>query len=506
MRALAARFDDWINPIAIKELRQAVRGKFVMVALILSLAAQLITVTVLTISNALSGNDTTAGPVAFTVIFSVVFVAAIFFVPMYSGFRMAAERSDANVDLLFITTIRPRTIVLGKVLAVMGIVVLIFSASLPFLIFSYVLRGVDFIAIGWLLLGAVFAVISHSIVALFIGALPASRPFKILLALGFFLSTFGVIAPFIAGTTALMQSGWSMGAKPPQFWAGVAALAVSMIGFDSVLLVLTTAMITPAAANRALPIRLMLLITWALSYGGALWMAVANTNALEVLLIWAVAQLALITLVLLSATSEREAWGARVARTIPRDPLRRGLAFLFYSGAAGGTLWAVAMYAATIGLYYGGLTLADTRMKTDAMLMVNYLTDGALTMLAYAMTAVLLRRTVFKRFPANRTWGLALILFIVLTAIPPLAILSRDAESLDWSVYVHITTIANPFPTAQRPAEWRLARTIFLAVWAGLATAANGAWFAAQMARFKPLAPRPRDPESPDALAELAAE
>ena len=39
---------------------------------------------------------------------------------------------------------------------------------------------------------------------------------------------------------------------------------------------------------------------------------------------------------LLISINERDSWGPRVARAIPRSQLLRPLAFLFYSGAAGG--------------------------------------------------------------------------------------------------------------------------------------------------------------------------
>jgi len=505
VRALAARFDDWINPIAMKELRQAVRGKFVMVALILSLLAQLVTVAVLSIMTALQANPQAAGPDAFTVIFSVVFTAGIFFVPMYSGFRMAAERSDANVDLLFITTIRPRTIVFGKLQAVTGIVVLLFSASLPFLVFSYVLRGVDFVTIAILLALAMAVVISQSVVALFIGALPASRPFKILLAIGFFFSTFAVYAPVLGFAAQLLRFGTPMLTGAPQFWMMAAMFAAVVVTIDAMLLVLTTAMITPAAANRALPIRVMLAVVWLLSLAVPLWSAMEYRSGLA-LLVWAIAQLVLITIVLLSATSERESWGARVARTIPRNPKVRPLAFLFYSGSAGGTLWAVLLYAATILTYWRAVVLTRSATPKEATTLTVFLVDGAVAMLAYAMTAVLLRRTVLKRVPAGRTWGLALGVFMLLTVFPPLAILTRDAESMNWTTYVHITTLANPFPTMMRPAELQLARTLFLAVWAGLATAANAPWFKSQIRKFKPATLQPRDPAPPQPLPELASE
>jgi hypothetical protein len=491
-----ARFDDWLNPIAVKELRQAVRGKFVMVALILSLLAELVAVAAITIASHFSSTDTpvAAGPGAFTMMFGVVFTAAIFFIPMYSGFRMAAERADANVDLLFITTIRPRTIVLGKVITVIGLVALLFSASLPFLMFSYVLRGVDFTTIVFLVAFAMLLVISQSIMALFIGCLPSSRPFKILLALGFLFGTFGVLVPMLAFAAEMVRSGGSMFFNVPRVWSGMVAGLVALGAVDAMLLVLMTAIITPAAANRALPIRIMLSVLWLLSLGAVVW-AVVSSRLYDALQVWAVAQLALITLVLLSSTSERERWGPRVARTIPRNPLRRAIAFLFYSGAAGGTLWAMLMYVLTIIAYYLVFTNA-TAIVTRPATMTRYLIDASLAMIGYAMTAVLLRRKAFRRVPAARTWGLVLVLFMALTILPPLTIIAGDAESPNWDVLVHVTTIANPFPAAERSVPFRQQRTLCLALWAFGTVVANAPWFLAQMRAFGLRRPGPPLPEA----------
>jgi hypothetical protein len=318
---------------------------------------------------------------------------------------------------------------------------------------------------------------------------------KILLGLGFFLGTIGVYAPVLAFAASMLRGVGMMVGGRAQFWSGFVAFVVAMLAMDAVLLVLTTAIITPAAANRAMPIRIMLLITWLLSYGAALWMAL-STNQLDVMVVWAVTQVVLVTMILMSATSERERWGPRVARTIPENPIKRALAFLFYSGGAGGTLWAIVMYAATFAAYWATCELSRITIPRDPLELLQPLADGMLAMIGYAMTAVLLRRTVMKRVPPGRTWGLVLLLFIVLTVLPPIAILARDAESVDWSTYVHITTIFNPFPTLQRIEHLRDWRTGFLATWAIVTIGANVAWFASQMRLFRRHVPRKLDDEN----------
>ena len=82
------------------------------------------------------------------------------FVPLYAGVRLSLERNDANIDLLFVTTITPGAIIRGKYLTAMALTLLIFSACMPFITFTYLLRGIDLptifycLAVGFLVCAA----------------------------------------------------------------------------------------------------------------------------------------------------------------------------------------------------------------------------------------------------------------------------------------------------------------------------------------------------------------
>jgi hypothetical protein len=469
------RLDDRLNPIAVKELRQAVRGKFVAVAVILSLFGQLLAVAFLAASSSFLSptvDQQGGGPAAFMALYGVLFTICIFLIPAYSGFRMAAERSDANIDLLFITTIQPHTIVIGKLISIVAMVVLLFSASLPFLVFSYVLRGIDLISILILLFVAFATVINHSLLALCVGCLPASKPFKILLAAAFFLGTFLIFPPVLAFASQTLRVGIGLFVMT---MSGLVTFAVTTVAVQAILLIVTTAMLMPPVANRALPIRATLAVMWVLTYAGAaLFRDRSGTNrALDA---WAVGALVVISLVLLSAVGERESWAPRVARTIPSHPLRRFLAFVFFSGAGGGVLWCLFFYAATIALY----VLTQTGTSS-----VRALADGALCMLAYALTAALIRRKWLTRVPPRVTWAIALVLFLILAIVPALVAFLMDAETTSFSGYVQIATIANPFPSSMRSAVAKDIRTATLAFWCFVELILAAPWIAQQLGRFR---------------------
>ncbi|HVR39685.1 MAG TPA: hypothetical protein VMU84_11365 [Thermoanaerobaculia bacterium] len=484
------RFDDWINPVTVKELRQAVRGRFVATILSLALLAQCIAIAAIILSGKVNTELFTtvpAGPAAFGVIFTVVFTACLFFVPLYVGVRMVAERSDTNVDLFFITTIKPRTIVFGKLLAVLALVTLIFSASLPFLVFSYVLRGVDLFAIGMLLVLAYLLIASQAVAALFVGCIPTSKPFKIILA--FVLLGFSAMsqAPMLLAAAQMMNSGPSLLASS-DFWKIMGIFVMSIGVIDALLLVLTIALITPLSANRALPVRITMSILWLVSLIPAALVVLTTPSARELLLVWTIAQCVLVSLVLMSAIGERDRWGPRVAKTIPANPFKRAFAFLFYSGGAGGTLWVIHFFILTIVAYAVIDAQAPVPTFNVPISATRDLIDGLLCVFGYAMTALLLRRTLLQRVPPRATWAIAMAVFILGAIIPPLIVLMISMDGADPGIY-SFATIANPFPRQDMRGD--PTRTFLLVAWVASMTFANFKWFTGQWRRFKPEGERP---------------
>ena len=123
---------------------------------------------------------------------------------------------------------------------------------------------------------------------------------------------------------------------------------------------------------------------------------------------------------ILTAINEREQWGHRVTRTIPRRWWLRGPLFLFYSGSGGGVLFLVLLLTLTIALPslalmhwneffvspLGRLTLeANYRNTLTLVLLALYTFD-------YCLTAVWLRAVLLPgRIKAAHTWALAPILW-----------------------------------------------------------------------------------------------
>ncbi len=474
---------DLVNPIVIKELRQAVRGRFVVTLLVLSLIAQMITVIGAMIGQRIESTTVermAVGGTLFTLIYNVLIFGTMILIPIYTGVRMMTERSDSNVDLLFITTIRPRNVILGKIFSSAALTALIFSAAVPFLMFSYVLRGIDFIAILYVTASGFFLVVSQSILAIFIGAIPASRPFKILLSLVVFFFTIGTAIFVSELMVRATHVAISLGSSSP--WRELASVLGLIAALDVLMVFLSIALISPPSANRALPLRGLLTVLWLLSLGLAFWVMLTTASS-DILLVWAILSMSLQTLVLFSAIGEREEWGPRVARTIPRALPKRLLAFVFYSGG-GGTLWAIAMMLATVAAYRALAVHGSVSINANEG--ATWLFDGCACVIGYAGSALWLRRTLLAgRIPIRNTWAIVLCLFILLAVLPPLVALAADSDAPQFSTIIRMTTLADPFPVTSPPQLWTM-RTVILGAWAAVVMVGNLGWLLTLFGRFKP--------------------
>ena len=109
--ALLDRLDDRINPIVVKELRQAVKSRIVVGILLLFLGLQLFMLGVTLLLRDGGGESITtdwnAGAGVFKSQQVVLLWTIMILVPAYAAIRLAAERADQNVDLMFISTLRP---------------------------------------------------------------------------------------------------------------------------------------------------------------------------------------------------------------------------------------------------------------------------------------------------------------------------------------------------------------------------------------------------------------
>jgi hypothetical protein len=470
---------DRINPIVVKELRQAVQSRFVIAALLTLLSVQLVAIGIYILASGPSLFGFDAGRQSFLMLFGILQVVAIIFVPLYTGARLAAERSDINVDLLFITTIKPRSVIAGKMFAAITLTALIYSACMPFMAFTYFLRGIDLPSI-FMSLGIGFVVVvACAQGAVFVALIPVNRVLKIIFGL-ISLAIFGLIYFWtMFGVGVVISRGLGR-----DFWQALTAMCVVICFMVGLFFVMSVALIMPVASNRALPVRLFITVAWLMT-GVAAVAGSESVNDTWPVIIWLLMFEIVFALAIFAAVSERDQPGRRVSRSIPRSLLGRARAFFFFSGAASGLAWASVMVVLTLGAAVAWVKLFQTSASgSDLTDSAKWMGGMCLYFFCYAMTGALLRRHLFSRVGTELTWLVAAILLAVGSLAPFLIGYIVFFSDQWWSEDLGAWWVGNPFAWSNK--GHRALYASVGGVWAILVAAMSLPWFIERLRSFRP--------------------
>ena len=138
---------DLLSPVAVKEMRQIVRSGFVRAAFLALLAIQVMAMGLFLMTDQLnigsSASSFGRGADLFIILQIILVAVSLLFVPAYTGVRMAMEYSVEHVDLMFIAGMHPWAIMTGKLTAAVALTSILYAACMPFMLLTYLLRGVD---------------------------------------------------------------------------------------------------------------------------------------------------------------------------------------------------------------------------------------------------------------------------------------------------------------------------------------------------------------------------
>lgn len=477
---------DSINPIVVKELRQAVQGRFVTGALLLLLLVQLVMIAFALLVEQNTTLD--AGQTLFMWLLGVLLFVSLFFIPVYTGGRLAAERADNNVDLLFITTLSPVSIIWGKMLAGLIITLLIYSACLPFMTFTYFLRGIDIPSILVVLILTVAIVTTFIQIGVFLACLPVGKVFRALIGLGAFGSLFITFGSTMGMCYGILSSGVGSMLGTWEFWGPATMVIVFFLVGIGLFFVLSVAVVSPPASNRAFPVRVYLVAVWIIT-GITLGGSAIQTNSFEPIAAWIGICTGVAGLALISSVCERETLTRRIRRTIPTNPISRIVAFFFYSGSANGLIWSLAFMGITLLI---GATLAETitRFKDRGDLDKAILMGFGTTMyfFNYSMTALLIRRLL----PGDKvkpflTWIFVVILMALGSAVPPILAFLISFESAD-TTWLLLNPYAFVIDSAGK-SQWLF--FFVVSIWGLAVLGVHLKWLLTQIRNFTPLTPAP---------------
>ncbi|WP_145287356.1 hypothetical protein [Pirellulimonas nuda] len=161
---------DCLNPLVVKETRQALKSRqFTLWFLLLLVGCWVVTIG----GVALLGPGVrygAAGGVLFSAYYCVLLFPLLVVAP-FAAFRSVAAEQDENTrDLLTVSTLSPAQVVQGKLASAAVQVGIYFSALAPCLAFTYLLRGVDVMTIVMLLAYAVLNSLGLSMVGIFLAS------------------------------------------------------------------------------------------------------------------------------------------------------------------------------------------------------------------------------------------------------------------------------------------------------------------------------------------------
>jgi hypothetical protein len=495
--SIKAHFMNWrqweLNAVVVKELRQAVRSWAVTGMLLLFLSILFCTSLVMLVTQSFQVDiNQRLGATMFQIFVAILAVSSLLFIPVYVGTRLAAERQESNMDLLYVSTLTPGQIIRGKFLCGVYTTLLFFSACMPFMAFTNLLRGVDLPTI-FLILFYLFVFVCAAVqVAIFFACLPITRAFKVLIGLFGAIGGLSMGIPIVSMSWALMRVGIGATMGGRGFWTAVITSGSLLLAAWGLLYLLSVALISPLSANRARPLRIYITVVWI--FGGLLSLIwVFQESEGRLILPWGVVTLILVAVTMIVLVSNHDQLSLRVRRDIPSQGGKRRIAFLFYNGAAGGLLWVAIVLGLTFvvtaavliwgGRIWGGtLSRNMSRGDADEFLVASLAT--VFYLFAYTLTGLFLHRKFCpKRSP--KIAGLFVILIVAaVTFIPNVILFFANRFSLRSLQGLQPGSVFNVLMV--RNGE-EVAHLLIAAGWLLFALLLNRAWFFAQFRNFRPL-------------------
>jgi hypothetical protein len=136
---------DRLSPIVVKEVRQLARGREFLysfhVALLVGVA-----VAFFGAADALTGGGT-SGRWTFAALTGALALLGFVVVPLGAFNALRNERLEQTLELITLTALSPRRVVIGKLLAQSVKLATFFAGLAPFVAMSFLLGGVDFATI-----------------------------------------------------------------------------------------------------------------------------------------------------------------------------------------------------------------------------------------------------------------------------------------------------------------------------------------------------------------------
>lgn len=422
------RFDDSRNPVLVKELRQAMHGRFFSYMLILLNIALLICLLVVSLAVAermRHGSFDAVGGDMFAFFLACLFFSGCWLIPMYLANKLVGESDSDTMNMLYATTIRPWRIIFGKYLNGLMITAMFYFTALPYMVVCFLFRGIDVLTITGYVGLSLLPILPAQALGLTLGAVPLDKKIKRGLLSAFFILAVLVGVPLTIAMFAEFV-GFGRGRMISSFGEWFLWLAPLSISLTAVLLTVATAMVSPPTANRVMPMKVVLFVLWLL-WGAAMFIHGFNIfNAVGVWA-WFVVSYVLSGLGGLLAAGERLKYGPHVLRQVPRRWLWRRWAFPFFSGAANSyqlVFFTAIVSFAAMTLFLSCVSPLRSDFKDFIAWRLPQMAAALAAVIGYGLFGVNIKRWLFgRRWPRVPASIYGMLLGAVLFLSPTVAVL-----------------------------------------------------------------------------------
>ncbi|MEM9367139.1 MAG: ABC transporter permease [Planctomycetota bacterium] len=263
--AWAERVSDRVNPILVKETRQALKSRQFVVTFSVLLTAALGWTVAGSLSMMPQIYTTPSAPRMLIGYYALLALPMLLIVPLTAYRSLESEIDDGTLELLSISALSPWQIVLGKLASASLQMMLYLVTLFPCVAYAYTLRGVDLPTLGLMMLILIVAGLFLTVFALALAPLAHGRSGRVTTLLTVILLL--LISEYGVGTTVvlLILFGNPLPGAETVFIAIGLPLVLASLGH--LCLTATAAQLTPESENRSSPLRLVLLGTTALVCG-----------------------------------------------------------------------------------------------------------------------------------------------------------------------------------------------------------------------------------------------
>ncbi|MFM8251375.1 MAG: hypothetical protein ACKOBW_07270 [Planctomycetota bacterium] len=330
------RAGEWLNPILVKEARQSLKSNHFSYSFMLLLLAAVVWSFLGLFYWSSSGSLASSSTMLSGYFFMLLF--PLFLIVPFAAYRsLAAEREDGTFELMSITNLNARQIILGKLASATLQIILYFSALAPCLAFTYLLRGIDIGMIAVLLCNTLAGSWLLAVFGLYVATATSQRHWQVLNSLALLLLlTFTLFAWFSYGMFLIRSSGM-LNSESETFYIVEGIFITAGLSMAALCVERGASRITFASDNQATRVRWVFFsqfvlwmgwhafFHWKQSYiSGDLWLFMNGAASLYAAFIGA------------PMVGESSQLSARVRRQLPQSFLERMTLSWFIPGSGSG--------------------------------------------------------------------------------------------------------------------------------------------------------------------------